>query len=83
MSDSDSPLAIDEDLRPDELRKAMLHLAAAIYHVQESLDGIWPKLRGYRRAGELLPGEEDLNLSKEDLSNALRILVKDPEDGRG
>ena len=81
MSESDMPLAIDENLRPDELRKAILHLSAAIYHIQSSLDGIWPKVRGYRRAGEPLPGEEDLNLSKDDLARALRILVKDPDDG--
>ena len=82
MSDSDMPLATDENLRPDELRKAILHLAAAIYHIQASLDGIWPRVRGIVPAGKLRPGEEDLNLSKEDLANALKILVKDPEDGR-
>jgi hypothetical protein len=83
MSTSDSSLATDETLRPDELRKAILHLSAAIYHIQSSLDDVWPKVRGYRRAGELLPGEEDLSLSKEDLAKALKILVKDPEDGQG
>jgi hypothetical protein len=72
----------EKPLTADEVRKAMLHLAAGLHHLQAAVEKDIRRF-GFGGPGFARPGEEALDLSRHDLAAALRILVKDPEDGPG
>jgi hypothetical protein len=78
---ADDVATADKPLTQDEVRKAMLHLAASIHNLQASLEEVTRRLG--TRIGVTSPpvGERALNVSRLQLAEALKILVKDPSDG--
>ena len=70
----------DKPLTADEIHKAMLHLAAAIHNLQVSVEETIGRI-GFKIAGIDKPGEKALYLSRLELAETLKILVKDPSDG--
>jgi hypothetical protein len=75
---ADDVVTADKPLTEDEVRKAMLHLAASLHNLQTSIEQVARRLDV--RTGVLSPavGEKALNVSRLQLAEALKILVKDP-----
>lgn len=72
---NDDVATIEKPLTAEEVRKTMLHLAAAIHNLQGSVE------QSMRAIGLSIPNQSALNVSRLQLAEALKILVKDPSDG--
>jgi hypothetical protein len=77
---TDDVATTDKPLTEGEVQKAMLHMAAALHNLQISVEATIRRI-GIGGPGITRPGEEALHLSRLELSETLKILVKDPSDG--
>jgi hypothetical protein len=81
---TDEVTTTGEALTADEVRFVALHMSAANYHLHHSMEAFRHLFaRLYPR--EMLLGQEgpigkSLRQSQDELSEALKILVKDPSD---
>jgi hypothetical protein len=76
---SDETATLDQPLTAEEVRRVMLRMAASMRHLQLSLEETI-RLAGIKQGFGSAKSSTELHSSRLELAEALKILVKDPND---